>query len=121
MNAQRQKQWQKILFMTQQMRELAVPNDSLTDLSVDEEYAKQPWQAITQLETDRLDLLKNFFADNIPPEDASEIAEGIKQVQLIDQQVFAISSSIQKDISSVFSKLGNAQRAAAAYTNTAKP
>jgi len=120
MSDKRQQQWQTILQMTQQMRELAVPNESLTDLSVDEEYAKQPWQAISDIESSRLTLIKDFFSQPVAENDAPEIAEGIRQIQSVDSELFVISKNIQKEIGATFSKMGNAQRAVSAYSNNAE-
>jgi Flagellar protein FliT len=120
MNEQRQAQWQKILQITQEMRELAVPNELLADLSADEEYAKQPWLAITELESTRSDLLNKFFSKETAVEEAAEIADGIRQIQAIDKELFDISQNIQKEIGTSFSKLGNAQRAIAAYSDNSK-
>ncbi len=120
MNQQRQEQWQAILQMTQQMRELALPNESLADLSVDEEYAKQPWQAITELELTRFSLLNEFFSKETAIEEAVEIADGISQIQAVDKELFSISQNIQKEIGATFSKLGNAQRAVNAYSSNAE-
>lgn len=117
MNQQRQQQWQAILQMTQQMRQLAVPNESLADLAVDEEYVKQPWQKIAELDHSRLALLKNFFSTQINTEEASEVAEGIEKIQAIDHELLDISQSIQNEIGNVFSKLGDAQRAISAYSS----
>jgi len=115
----RQQQWQTILQLTQQMRELAVPNESLTDLSVDEEYAKQPWQAISDIESSRLTLINDFFSEPVVESDAQEIADGIRQIQSVDSELFVISKNIQKEIGATFSKMGNGQRAVSAYSNNA--
>lgn len=120
MDQQRQQQWQKILQLTQQMRELAVPNESLSDLAVDDEYAKQPWHAISELESSRMNLLKAFFSKQIETENAKEVAEGISHIQSVDKELFNISQSIQKEIGGVFSKINEAHRAVSAYSsNTA--
>lgn len=116
MNEPRQAQWQKILQITQQMRELAVPNEALTDLSVDEEYAKQPWLAITELEITRSDLLNEFFSQQVATEEVIEIQNDIKKIQKIDKELFSISQNIQQKIGSTFIKLGDAQRAVTAYS-----
>ncbi|MCK4709672.1 MAG: flagellar protein FliT [Gammaproteobacteria bacterium] len=120
MDKQRQDTWQQILQMTQQMRELAVPNKSLADLSIDEEYAKQPWLAITELESTRSGLLNEFFSIEASAEDAVKIAEGISQIQALDKELFIISQNIQKEIGATFSKLGHAQRAVSAYSSNAE-
>lgn len=122
-SAQRQ-QWQTILKLTQQMRELAVPNQKLAELSVDEaaadhNWAKQPWQAISALELERLQLLKDFFSNKADSADTETIAEGIAQIQAIDKELLLISQQIQKDIGQSFSRLGNSQRAASAYASNA--
>ena len=119
MTDKRQQQWQTILQMTQQMRELAVPNESLTDLSVDEEYAKQPWQAISDIESLRLTLIKDFFSQPVAESEAPDIAKGIRQIQSIDRELFIISKNIQKETAKVFSRIGNAQQAVSAYSNNA--
>ena len=117
MTTKRQQQWQSILQMTQQMRQLAIPNESLTDLSVDEEFASQPWQDISDIESSRLALIKDFFSQPVLENDAQEIAEGIRQMQSIDNDLFIISKNIQKETAKVFSSLGNAQRAVSAYSD----
>jgi len=119
MNAQQQEQWQTILMLTQQMRELAVPNEKLADLSVDDEYAKQPWQAISKLELERLQLLKDFFSTTPDANDSQLIAEGIQTIQKTDQKLVSISQRIQKDLGKSFSRLGDSQRAASAYASNA--
>ena len=117
----RQQQWQKILKLTQRMRELGVPNETLLDLSVDAEYARQPWKTIAEMDNQRLSLLKAFFSETITAEDAAEVADGIQQIQLIDKELLEVSQAIQKEIGVVFSRLGNAQQAVAAYQDTARP
>lgn len=117
MNSQQTQRWQTILKLTQQMRELAVPNESLADLSVDEEYAKQPWHAISELERQRLDLLKDFFSSKTEPVDTKKIAEGIQLIQDTDSELTKISLDIRQQISRTFNKMGNAQRAASAYSD----
>lgn len=119
MNAEQQQKWQSVLKLTQQMRELAVPNEKLADLSVDSEYAKQPWQAISKLELERFELLKSFFSDQLEAGDREQIAEGISQIQSIDQELVLISQRIQKDLGKTFSRMGNSQRAASAYASNA--
>lgn len=106
-----------ILNLTQQMRELAVPNESLADLSVDEEYAKQPWHAISELERQRLDLLKDFFSLKTDAADSQEVAEGIQLIQDADRELTKISFNIRQQISRTFNKMGDAQRAATAYSD----
>jgi len=120
MNAQQQEQWRTILKLTQQMRELAVPNEKLADLSVDKEYAKQPWQAISKLELERLQLLKDFFSVQPDANDSQMIAEGIQKIQTVDQDLVSISQRLQKDLGKSFSRIGNSQRAASAYASNAK-
>jgi len=120
MNAQQQEQWQTILKLTQQMRELAVPNEKLADLSVDAEYAKQPWQAISRLELERLQLLKDFFSNKPDANDRESIAEGIQTIQSIDQELVSISQRIQKDLGKTFARMGDSQRAASAYASNAE-
>lgn len=117
MSPQRQKQWQHILQLTQQMRDLAVPNESLTDLSVDDEYAKQPWQSISEIEGIRFQLLEQFFEKEPETDEVGEIAEGIKKIQATDSELSNISQTIKNEIGTVFSRLGNAQRAASAYSS----
>ena len=120
MEQQRQQQWQEILQLTQQMRELAVPNESLSDLAVDDEYAKQPWHAISELEGSRMALLKAFFSKQVETENAREVAEGINHIQSIDKELFIISQSIQKEIGGVVSKISGAQRAITAYSSNSE-
>ncbi|MDH5392550.1 MAG: flagellar protein FliT [Gammaproteobacteria bacterium] len=117
MKPQRQQQWQAIIQLTQKMRQLAVPNESLSDLAVDEEYAKQPWQRIAELDHSRLALLKKFFASPVSTEEAGELAEGIKQIQSIDHELLNISQSIKNEIGTVFSKIGDAKHAISAYSS----
>ncbi|MDH5517312.1 MAG: hypothetical protein OEY36_05785 [Gammaproteobacteria bacterium] len=117
MNPQRQQQWQTILQLTQQMRQLAVPNESLADLALDEEYAKQPWLAISKLEHSRLALLKQFFSDQVSTDEAAEVAQGIATIQALDLQLLTISQTIKNEIGAVFSRIGDAQHAISAYSN----
>ena len=119
MKAQQQQQWHTILKLTAQMRELAVPNEKLADLSVDDEYAKQPWQAISKLELERLQLLKDFFSIAPDANDSQIIEEGIQTIQNIDQELVSISQRLQKDLGRTFSRMGDSQRAASAYASNA--
>jgi len=117
MKPDRQKQWQEILLLTQQMRELAVPNQTLNDLSADAESAKQPWQVITSIETQRFKLLQHFFT-NAPSEDEiAEIEEGILLINQSDQDLANLAAKMQQEIASVFSKSAAGQRAVSAYSN----
>lgn len=120
MNEQRLAQWQNILLLTQKMRELAVPNELLTDLSVNEETSKEPWQAITELEKERSTLLNDFFSQEVNQDEVLEIAEGIKQVQIIDKELFSIGKNLKNEIGRSFTKLGNAQRAITEYSQNSK-
>lgn len=117
MDEPRKSQWLKILKLTQNMWELAVPNQSLTDLSVDAELAKQPWQAISELELIRSSLLKEFFAKETAVDEVDEIKQGILKIQEIDNGLFLIAQKFQNEIGSTFSNLGNAKRAVNAYTD----
>lgn len=121
MQKERQQQWQEILKLTQRMRELAIPNQSLSDLSVDAEYAKQPWKEIAEIDSHRLNLIKDFFSEAISEEDAKNVADGIQKVQDIDKELLQVSQLIQKETGVVFSDLGNGQQAVAAYKNNARP
>ena len=120
MEGQRQTQWQEILLITQKMQELAVPNKLLSDLSIDEETAKEPWQAITELEKERSLLLKGFFSQEAGKDEVVEIAEGIMQIQTLDKALYIIGQNLQNEIGSTFTKLGNAQRAVTEYSQNSK-
>jgi len=117
MNPQRQKQWQEILRLTQQMCELAVPNQALNDLSADEESAKQPWQTITEIETQRFKLLQHFFENNPTEDELVEIEDGIRLINESDQKLANIAAQMQNEIAAVFSKNTAAQRAVSAYSD----
>jgi len=114
---QRQKQWQEILQLTHQMLELAIPNKTLNDLTADEESAKQPWQVISGIETQRLKLLERFFATAPTEDEITEIEEGIRLINQSDQELAALGSKIQQEIAAVFSKNTAGQRAVSAYSN----
>ncbi|MDH5426066.1 MAG: hypothetical protein OEY29_13850 [Gammaproteobacteria bacterium] len=114
---QRQQQWQLILRLTEQMRGLAMPNESLTDLSVDDDYAKQPWQSIADIESQRFQLLQQFFATEPAADEVSVIAEGIKSIQATDLELSRISQKIKNETASVFSRISNAQHVASAYSS----
>ena len=120
MKGQRQTQWRKILQITQKMQELAVPNKLLSDPSADEETAKEPWQAITELEKERSLLFKDFFSQETSKDEAVEIAEGIMQIQAFDKALYIIGQTLQNEIGSTFTKLGNAQRAVTEYSLNSK-
>lgn len=117
MDEPRKSLWLKILKLTQEMRELAVPNQSLTDLSVDAELAKQPWQAITELELLRSSLLNEFFSKEASVDEVEQIKDGIAKIQTIDNELSDIGQQLQNEIGNTFNKLGNAQRAVTAYTD----
>lgn len=117
MNPQQQQQWQEILKLTEKMRELAKPNDSLADLSVDEEYARQPWHAISELDKKRLTLLQAFFSSGVSSSDREEIEKDIEHIQQSDAEVRSIGQAIQKEVGRSFSKLGHAQYVASTYAS----
>jgi len=117
MHAQRQKQWQEILHLTQQMHELAVPNQSLNDISADEDSAKQPWQVITGIETQRFKLLEQFFATTPSDDEITEIEAGVRLINQSDKELAAFAEKMQQEIAAVFSKNTAGQRAVSAYSN----
>jgi len=117
MHPDRQKQWQEILHLTQQMRELAIPNQTLNDLSADTESAKQPWKIITSIETQRFKLLERFFATAATEDEITQIEAGIRLINQSDRELAALGSKIQQEIAAVFSKNTAGQRAVSAYSN----
>lgn len=116
MNKKRQLLWNKIIELSTQMQSLALPNQSLADLSVDEAHASQPWKAISALEKERGLLLTDFFSKKVLPDEISEVHDCITQLQKIDSHLYSISQNIKNEITDKFKKVAAVNRAVSAYT-----
>lgn len=99
------------------MLEMAVPNESFTDLASDKELACQPWQAIAALDLKRRGLLERFFQLPLDAKDSESIQQNIQLLLESDQSLKNIIQSVQTKLAKNFSALGNNQRAVDAYSS----
>lgn len=115
MQKQKLERWQEIEKISQEMRDLAVANQSLANSSVGQVLVEQPWQEISSLDLKRIELLKQFFSIPANENESEFLTQRIKRVLEMDLEVITISLSLKKGISKTFAKIGCQQRAAVAY------
>jgi len=96
----RQQQWQSILQMTEQLQQLS---------------AEQNWQAVTELESQRFSHLQDFFSTQVEPDEAENVAAGIRKMLKSDALLVERSIGQKQDISDNVRKMINAKQAIKAY------
>ena len=100
-----QKQWQEIELMTQQLHELS---------------AEEDWQGMIDLESKRLVLLKEYFAEPVSEVEAELIAENIRRVMKSDDLLKQASQSKKEEAATAVKTLSNNQQAIKAYSHIQK-
>jgi len=96
----RQQQWQSILQMTEQLQQLS---------------AEQNWLAVTELESKRFSCLQDFFSTEVKPEEAEEVAAGIRKMLESDALLVEHGTRQKQDISDNVRKMITAKQAIKAY------
>ena len=114
---QRLNQWKEIENISQEMFDLAISNQSMSDMSDEEVMNSRLWHNIASLDSTRMELLERFFSETVNKDEVLFISKNIKHVLSIDKELTNICQLAQNKISQSFSKIGHQQRAAIAYTN----
>jgi len=100
-----QQQWQEIELMTRQLHELS---------------AEENWQDMIDLETERLALLQNYFAQPVSEDEAELIAENIRKILHSDESLMLISQRKKEQAAAAVKKLSTNQKAIQAYSHIQK-
>jgi len=101
MNAMaRETQWQNIMQMTEQLRELSTQED---------------WQKMNEVSTQRQIKLEHFFASSVAESEVELVAEGIQKILHSDQILMQISQKQKQQISSEVQKISSGRQAVKAY------
>lgn len=105
MPQQRHQQWQNILQITEQLRQLS---------------ADENWLAMTELESERHTKLEDFFSTPVSDAEAEEVALGIRQMLESDKQLIQMGQLQQKEMSDGVQKINTGKRAIKAYSHFQK-
>ncbi len=96
----RQRQWQSILQMTEQLQQLLVDEN---------------WQAMNELSTQRQAGLENFFSTAVSVDEAEEVAQGIRKILQSDQRLMHVGRVHQVEMSDAVKKISGTRKAIRAY------
>ena len=100
-----QQQWQEIELMTRQLHELS---------------ADENWQDMIDLETKRLALLQDYFAQPVSEDEAELIAENIREILHSDDSLMKLSQEKKEEAAAAVKKLTTNQQAIKAYSHIQK-
>lgn len=92
--------WQDILSATQAMATAAQAGE---------------WEEVTELESQRRAMLESFFAQPVSEADAPAVAEGIRAVMAIDQELMALCQEMKGVIAQQMGQLNQGRKAHTAY------
>ena len=113
------KHWQEIEKISHQMRNLArrlaKQNEKQASELSEEEFTRQSWQEIADLDLKRKTCLASFFNHSLSSIEANTLRNKINSVMNSHQEVVSICLQMQHDIRHNLSQLENQQRAAIAY------
>ncbi len=96
----RQQQWDNILQMTQMLHQLS---------------ADENWQAMTELESERFGMLKDFFSEPVAKIEINVVEEGIRQMMKSDDILLQHSTHHQQNMSEGVKKMSTGRQAIKAY------
>ena len=102
MNISRQQQWQAILDKTQQMSVMA-----------DDEQ----WPDLVETEAERQKMIESFFETEVTDEEASVIAEGIREIMNSDNSLAVMAARLKSDAVGKLTGISNVKKAVKAYDN----
>lgn len=100
-----QQQWQKIEQMTHQLHDLS---------------AQENWQAMLELEAERLVEIKAYFDAPVSEGEAEDIAENIRKILHSDDQLKQLSETKKSEAADAVQKLSTNKQAIKAYSNFQK-
>jgi len=104
-NQDRKQQWQNILQLTQQLKQM---------------FADEEWESMTSLEAQRQEMLKGYFETPVSPAEAENIATEIKQMLRINNEIIQGGQSKQSELSSSALQLSSNRQAIHAYHDMQK-
>ena len=96
----RESQWQNIMQMTAQLRELS---------------AQEDWQKMNEVSMQRQIKLAHFFASSVAESEVELVAQGIQKILHSDQILMQISQKQKQAISSEVQKISSGRQAIKAY------
>jgi len=102
---ERKRQWQSILQLTQQLKQMFV----------DEE-----WESMMALESKRQQMLQGYFASPVSPSEAEGIASEIKRMLHINKEIIEGGQAKQSELSGSVQQLSANRQAIHAYHDVQK-
>ena len=102
MSEQRNRQWQDILQMTEQLHQLS---------------EEENWQLMIELESKRFSRLKHFFSIPVSDAEAADIAEGIRHIAQSDENLLQLGKLRQQQTSESVQKISSGRQAIKTYRN----
>ena len=100
MSSERQRQWQSILDMTEQMQKLSIEDD---------------WPAVQSMELERKKIMEAFFAVPVGEDDSETIAQGIRDIMASDQFLMKVGEDVQAELGQSLRKINTSRKAINAY------
>lgn len=98
--ADRQQQWQNILQLTGQLKQMSADAD---------------WEAMPELESKRQLLLKDYFAQAVSAEEAESIALDIQVIMQANQQMIQQGHTRQGELIGAVKQFSTNRKAISAY------
>ena len=102
---QRQQQWAEILEATRKLRQM---------------MADEQWAEMVELEARRGEQLRSFFSSPIPAEEASALAEDIRNIMESDQALMDMGREQQDKLSASVRQMVGNRKAISAYQRVQK-
>ena len=100
MDSSRQQQWQAILDKTRSLHDMV---------------GKEQWEEVVSLESERQQMIRSFFETSIAEEDASVIAEGIREIMQSDDSLARMAAELKTGAVDKLTGISNVRKAVKAY------
>ena len=100
MDTSRQQQWQAILDKTHHMAAMA---------------EDEQWPELVEVEAERQKMIESFFASKVTDEEASVIADGIREIMNSDNSLARMAAELKSDAVGKLTGIANVKKAVKAY------
>ena len=75
------------------------------------------WDDVMALEAERDSLIRLFFSEPVPQDDAGSVAEGIHTILAIDKEIMELGAVKRFDLLQTLQEMGQGKKAVKAYTS----
>ena len=77
----------------------------------------EQWQELAEVEAERQKMILSFFATKVTGEEASEIADGIRDIMLSDHLLAEMAVKLKSEAVDKLTGISNVRKAVKAYDN----